>query len=154
MIGGIFIIIGSGLSNAGGIGGNLVYYKGGGLLMPILVLFLNFETKEAIPICKLMIFTGAFTAFIMGRKTKNPFRNSTAIDYNIAVLVIPAVMFGTIIGVILNKIIPPWLILCCLTFILSFNTFKTFSKFILILNKSNTIIQRGRKTRNKEEKGI
>ena len=51
IIGGFFIVIGSALSNAGGIGG-------GGLLIPILLILLNFKTHEAIPISKLMIFTG------------------------------------------------------------------------------------------------
>jgi uncharacterized membrane protein YfcA len=120
-IGAILIFIGSALSNAGGIGG-------GGLLVPILILFLNFNTKEAIPISKLMIFTGALTAFIMGIRNKNPYRNATAIDYNIAIVVIPLVLFGTMIGVTLNKVFPPILILVCLTVILIVNSYKTFRK--------------------------
>jgi uncharacterized membrane protein YfcA len=121
IIGALFIIIGSALSNAGGIGG-------GGLLMPILVLFLNFNPKEAVPISKLMILTGALTAFLMGRKNKNPFRDSSAIDFNIVVVVIPLVLFGTMIGVTMNKIFPPWMILSLLTFVLCISTYKTFKK--------------------------
>ncbi len=121
IIGGILIFIGSALSNAGGIGG-------GGLLVPILILFLNFYTKEAIPISKLMIFTGSLTAFLMGIKNKNPFRDSTAVDYNIAIIIIPLVLFGTMIGVTFNKIFPPWIILMCLTTILIINTYKTVKK--------------------------
>jgi uncharacterized membrane protein YfcA len=104
------------------------YITGGGLLVPILILYLNFYTKEAIPISKLMIFTGSLTAFIMGFKNKNPYRNATAIDYNIAIILIPLVLFGTMIGVTLNKIFPPWMILICLTIVLIINTFKTFRK--------------------------
>lgn len=121
IIGAVFIIIGSAISNAGGIGG-------GGLLMPILVLYLNFNPKEAVPISKLMIFTGALTAFLLGLKNKNPFREASAIDYNITVLVIPLVLFGTMIGVTFNKIFPPWMILSLLTIILSFSTYKTLKK--------------------------
>jgi uncharacterized membrane protein YfcA len=121
VIGAVLIFIGSALSNAGGIGG-------GGLLVPILILFLNFNTKEAIPISKLMIFTGALTAFIMGIRNKNPYRDATAIDFNIAVVVIPLVLFGTMIGVTMNKIFPPWMILICLTIILIINTYKTLKK--------------------------
>jgi uncharacterized membrane protein YfcA len=98
------------------------------LLVPILVLFLNFNAKEAIPISKLMIFTGALTAFLMGIKNKNPYRNATAIDYNIAIIIIPLVLFGTMLGVTLNKIFPPWIILVCLTIILVINTYKTLKK--------------------------
>lgn len=121
VIGAVLIIIGSALSNAGGIGG-------GGLLVPILILYLNFNTKEAIPISKLMIFAGSLTALLMGLKNKNPYRDATAIDYNIAIVVIPLVLFGTMIGVTLNKIFPPSIILICLTIILIINTYKTIKK--------------------------
>lgn len=128
IIGSILIIIGSALSNAGGIGG-------GGLLVPILILYLNFTTKEAIPISKLMILTGSLTAFIMGIHNKNPFRDATAIDYNIVIILVPLVLFGTMIGVTLNKIFPPWMILVCLTIILMINTYKTIKKGYEILEK-------------------
>jgi uncharacterized membrane protein YfcA len=115
----ICIIVGSALSNAGGIGG-------GGLLIPILILILKFETHEAIPISKLMIFTGALTAFFMGLKNKHPYRDSIALDYNIAGVLIPMILFGTIVGVTLNKIMPFSIILICLSFVLVVNTYKTF----------------------------
>jgi len=120
VIGLIFIIVGSALSNAGGIGG-------GGLLIPILILILKFETHEAIPISKLMIFTGALTAFIMGLNNKHPYRDAIALDYNIAGVLIPMILFGTIVGVTLNKVMPFSVILICLSFVLVINTYKTFN---------------------------
>jgi uncharacterized membrane protein YfcA len=117
----MFIFIGSALSNAGGIGG-------GGLLIPILLLMLNFYTHEAIPISKLMIFTGAVTSFMLGFRQKHPTRNAITIDYNIPMLIVPMLLFGTMVGVTLNKITPPWLILISLTFVLIINTYKTLRK--------------------------
>jgi uncharacterized membrane protein YfcA len=117
------ILIGSALSNAGGIGG-------GGLLVPILILKLNFSTSEAIPISKLMIFTGALTSFVMGLKNKHPFRDAPALDYNIAGLLVPPLLLGTMVGVTLNKVLPPFLILLSLTFVLVINTYKTITKYI------------------------
>jgi uncharacterized membrane protein YfcA len=130
VIGLIMITIGSALSNAGGIGG-------GGLLIPILLLLLKFYTHEAIPISKLMIFTGAVTSFLLGFRQKHPFRNSITIDYNIPMLLVPFLLFGTMVGVTLNKVTPPWLILISLTCVLVINTYKTFKK--------------GRETYNKEK---
>ncbi len=124
IIGCMLIIIGSALSNAGGIGG-------GGLLIPILILQLKFSTHEAIPISKLMIFTGALTAFLMGLKNKHPYRNAQALDYNIAGVLIPMVLFGTMIGVSLNKVMPQSIILISLTLVLVVNTVKTFKKYII-----------------------
>jgi uncharacterized membrane protein YfcA len=120
-IGALSILIGSAISNAGGIGG-------GGLLIPILILLINFATQEAIPISKLMIFTGAVTAFAMGLKNKHPYRNGIPLDINVAGLLVPMLLFGTMVGVSLNKVMPPSLILISLTLVLIFNTFKTFSK--------------------------
>jgi hypothetical protein len=121
LIGLISIVFGSALSNAGGIGG-------GGLLIPILLLILNFYTHEAIPISKLMIFTGAVTSFILGFRQKHPTRNSITIEYNIPMLLVPMLLFGTMVGVTLNKVTPPWLILVSLTAVLVVNTYKTLKK--------------------------
>ena len=115
------ITIGSAISNAGGIGG-------GGLLIPILILMLKFTTHEAIPISKLMIFTGALTAFIMGLKNKHPTRNGIPLDMNVAGVLIPMLLFGTMVGVSLNKVMPASVILISLTIILVINTFKTTFK--------------------------
>jgi uncharacterized membrane protein YfcA len=121
IVGLFMIVIGSALSNAGGIGG-------GGLLIPILLLLLKFYTHEAIPISKLMIFTGAVISFILGFRQKHPFRNSITIEYNMPMLLVPFLLFGTMVGVTLNKVTPPWLILISLTLVLVINTYKTFKK--------------------------
>jgi len=128
LIGLTMIILGSALSNAGGIGG-------GGLLIPILLLVLNFYTHEAIPISKLMIFTGALTSFILGFRQKHPSRKSITIDYNIPLLLVPMLLFGTMVGVTLNKVTPPWLILISLTAVLIINTYKTIKKGIQLFKE-------------------
>jgi uncharacterized membrane protein YfcA len=135
IIGLMFILVGSALSNAGGIGG-------GGLLIPILLLMLKFYTHEAIPISKLMIFTGAVTSFILGFRLRHPTRNSITIDYNIPLLIVPMLLFGTMVGVTLNKVTPPWIILISLTMVLVINTYKTFKKGRDLYNKENQDVRR------------
>merc|ERR1719433_1364488 len=44
------------------------------------------------------------------------------IDYNICRLVVPSSLLGTYLGVILNRVLPSWLILLALTGILIFIT--------------------------------
>jgi uncharacterized membrane protein YfcA len=117
----LLIFIGSALSNAGGIGG-------GGLLIPILLLCLNFDAHEAIPLSKLMILTGALTSFIMGLKNMNPYRETQSLDINIVILLIPFVLFGTMVGVTLNKITPDSFLLLSLTIILLINTWRSFKQ--------------------------
>ena len=127
MLGILAIAIGSALSNAGGIGG-------GGLLIPILLILLGFVAHEAIPISKLMIFTGALTSFFLGFRQKHPTRDAITIDYNVPMILVPMMLFGTMVGVTLNKVCPPWLILVNLSLILILNTYKTMSKYNSLLN--------------------
>lgn len=130
IIGLICIVFGSALSNAGGIGG-------GGLLIPILLVLLKFYTHEAIPISKLMIFTGALTSFCLGFRQRHPNRNSITIDYNIPLLLVPLLLLGTMVGVTLNKVCPPILILVSLTLVLIINTVKTLKKGKELYKKEN-----------------
>jgi uncharacterized membrane protein YfcA len=75
-----------------------------------------------------MIFTGAITSFLLGFRLKHPTRNSITIDYKLPLLIVPMLLFGTMVGVTLNKVTPPWLILISLTFVLIINTYKTLKK--------------------------
>ena len=112
------------MSNASGLGGGLLF-------IPVLLLILNFYPHEAIPISKIVIFTGALTSFIQNTKVKRPGRNSKALNYNLVIVNSPNLLMGTILGVTLNKILPNSLILfflCILLFYYSFKIFKTFLK--------------------------
>ena len=135
------VIICSALSNAGGIGG-------GGLLIPLLILLLGFYTHEAIPISKLMIFTGALTSFILGFRQKHPSRNTITIDYNIPYLLVPMLLFGTMVGVTLNKVTPPIVILLSLTALLILNTYKTMKKYQFLIFRGFQLMKMEKQARS------
>ena len=61
----------------------------------------------------------------MNLKLKHPNRNSKALDYNLIILICPNLLFGTILGVTLNKILPNLIIIFLLTILLFYNTYKT-----------------------------
>jgi len=130
VIGFILILLTSALSNAGGVGG-------GGLVIPILLLMFKFYTHEAIPISKLTIFTGALTSFLLGFKQIHPYRKAITIDYNIPYLIVPMLLLGTMVGISLNKVMPPFIILVALTLVLVLNTIKTLSKARSLQVKEN-----------------
>jgi uncharacterized membrane protein YfcA len=75
-----------------------------------------------------MIFSGAISSFFMNIQHKHPLKESIVIDYNIPYIIVPFLLFGTMIGVTLNKVFPPWIILISLTMILIINTVKTIRK--------------------------
>lgn len=96
---------------------------------------LDFYTHEAIPLSKLMIFAGSLTSYFLGFKVKHPFRNAISIDYNIPILICPLLLFGTMIGVSLNKVLPPIFVIVSLTVVLFYNTYKTYIKGKALYNK-------------------
>jgi uncharacterized membrane protein len=88
----------------------------------------KFYTHEAIPISKLTIFSGAITSFCLNFGQLHPKRKAISIDYNIPYLMVPLLLFGTMVGISLNKVLPPWIILINLTILLFVNTYKTLKK--------------------------
>lgn len=91
-------------------------------------MILNFYTHEAIPISKIMTFAGSLTSFIFNLHLKHPSRETMGIDYNICKLIIPSLLFGTVIGIILNKMTTSFIILFTMTIVLFYNTYKTFKR--------------------------
>ena len=61
-----------------------------------------------------MILTGSFTAFLMGMNNKHPYRDAVPIEYNMVIIILPFVIFGTMVGVLMNKILPTTIILIIL----------------------------------------
>jgi uncharacterized membrane protein len=88
----------------------------------------KFYTHEAIPVSKLTIFAGAITSFLLNFGQLHPKRKAMSIDYNIPYLIVPLLLFGTMVGISLNKVMPPWIILIFLSILLFVNTYKTIKK--------------------------
>lgn len=118
-LGFLCVLFTSTLASAAGIGG-------GSLLYPIYIVILGFNTHETIPLSKFTVFSSSLVTFFMSMNIKHPERNTFALDYNIAGMIIPMTLFGTSFGVILNKMLPFTIILISLSFVLIFSTYKSF----------------------------
>jgi len=117
---GIFIIlICSILASSTGIGG-------GSLLTPFIIYVFGFDTHEAIPLSKLTVFATCLVSFFTTLNVKNPKRDAFALDYNVAGIILPNILFGTSIGITLNKMLPSLIILIGLIFVLLISTYKSF----------------------------
>merc|ERR1719428_1334757 len=53
---------------------------------------------------------------------------ATLIDYNICRIIVPAALFGTLLGVLLNRHAPDWLLLTILVSVLVFMTRMTWKQ--------------------------
>eukprot|EP01017_Pseudomicrothorax_dubius_P011257 TRINITY_DN14179_c0_g1_i1.p1 TRINITY_DN14179_c0_g1~~TRINITY_DN14179_c0_g1_i1.p1 ORF type:complete len:220 (-),score=48.85 TRINITY_DN14179_c0_g1_i1:35-694(-) len=98
IFGSILVVIISGVANAGGLGG-------GAILTPILIVFFKYKLIECIMIAYVLVFAGSFCNFLMVFRDRQP-NGKLVIDYDMAVIVLPLLSMGTIIGVKINKLLP------------------------------------------------
>lgn len=106
-IGLIGLLVGLSLSSAVGMGG-------GGLILPNLILILNFHTHQAIPISKTIVLSNSFVAFLMHLNSDHSHHSKTII-YELATIIIPGLILGTTIGVQINKMLQGPLLLVILS---------------------------------------
>jgi len=114
-IGTIVLPVLVGMANVGGIGG-------GGLVIPFLMTFWGFTTKEAIAISNMTIAVGAIVRFFMSLKQTHPDKPATNIDYGIVIVMMPLVLVGTIIGILANTVLSSLTLAIILTLLLLFLT--------------------------------
>ena len=89
MLFGVFVL--SGLFNATGIGG-------GSLFVIYLIVVLRYDTKIAIGISYAILFGGSLAKTITSISVKNPKSGKPYLNYDIAMLLIPAMLCGSIVG--------------------------------------------------------
>lgn len=124
----LLIIIVSILTNAAGIGG-------GAIFIPIYTMLFDFTIGGAIPLSKATILAGAITNIFMAyddRLIKQP--NKLVIDYKLVSFIVPLILSGTMVGVMLMKILPPLIIFVFLVLYLFISIRKVVLKG-LELNK-------------------
>jgi uncharacterized membrane protein YfcA len=103
------------LCSAGGIGG-------GGVYVTVLMVAGKLEIGDAVPLSHSIVFLGSLTTLVMNMRKANSSNGVNLIDYSICRLVVPFALAGTYCGVVLNSLLPGWIISLCLTLILVFIT--------------------------------
>jgi uncharacterized membrane protein YfcA len=128
------------LCSGGGIGG-------GGILVPLYILLDGLDEHHAIPLSKVVIFGAAFTDFWLYRDLRHPVQKwRSLINYDLAVIMEPLILFGTVVGVFLNVLLPPLIIGVLLIILLTYTAYRMFAKAKQIREKEK-IISASRKSR-------
>jgi len=87
------------LSNAGGL-------SGAGSNIPIMLIFFNLSMNEAVPVSAFVAVCSTLFRFIWNFNEKHPTRpERCTINYEIVLMVMPAVFLGSFVGAILYGII-------------------------------------------------
>lgn len=118
-----FILAALGLLVAagGGIGG-------GGILVPIYTLIIDFDSKFAIPLANISVFGGAIANVLLNSTKRHPAADRPLIDWNLILVMEPLTIAGALIGAILNKVLPGDVLVIMLVIVLSITADRTLKK--------------------------
>ncbi|CAK9087357.1 Sulfite exporter TauE/SafE family protein 2 [Durusdinium trenchii] len=107
---------------SGGIGG-------GGILVPLFMLALEFKPKHAIALSNFTILGGAIANTLANARRKHPQRPSEPlIDWDLILAMEPLTIFGAVFGSLLSKILPNFVLTSALVIILSLIGQRTLMK--------------------------
>merc|ERR1712153_200458 len=107
----------------GGIGG-------GGVQVPVFIMVCGFPAKLAIPLSNVTIFGGSISNCFLNLQKRHPSANRPLIDFDLVNVMEPLTIAGAIIGSLLNKLLPGWLITLMLVVVLGLTGLKTFKSGI------------------------
>jgi uncharacterized membrane protein YfcA len=79
---------------------------GGGIIVPLLMVFFKLETKRAIAVSGFTILVGSIARFAMTYKARHPKKDATCIEYSVTNVMLPVVLIGSVAGVFFNVIFP------------------------------------------------
>ncbi len=122
------------IAAAGGIGG-------GGMLVPIYILIMKFHTKMAIPLSNITVLGGALANFIFNVKERHPLADRPQVDWDLILMMEPLTIGGTLIGALVNKVIPEdylTVLMVCLLAVVAKRTISMGFKEYLIETEQNT----------------
>jgi uncharacterized membrane protein YfcA len=130
-IGGTFVLtILMALAVMSGIGG-------GGIIVPLLMVFFKLETKAAIAVSGFTILSGSISRFLLTYKARHPLKEATCIEYSVTNVMLPVVLIGSVAGVFFNVIFPSVIIQISLTLLLLFLSIQSSIKASDIYRKEN-----------------
>eukprot|EP00980_Cylindrotheca_fusiformis_P009695 scaffold2142_cov190-Cylindrotheca_fusiformis.AAC.4 len=127
-------IVGLMIAAGGGIGG-------GGILVPIYILLMEFSPKHAIPLSNITIFGGAIANMILNVQKRHPLADRPLVDWDLILVMEPLTIAGALVGAFLNNIIPEIVLALMLVALLSFTAYNTLKKAIKMYNKESAGIR-------------
>ncbi|KAG1710840.1 hypothetical protein DVH05_013564 [Phytophthora capsici] len=123
-----FMVIGLAVSSAGGVGGGVI-------MVPAMVLIMGFDIKRATPISNVAILGGAVANAWFNMRKRHPTVDRPLIDPELALGMIPVVIGGTVLGALINKLIPSYVLSLLFVVVLVVGGSRTMKKGIKLHKK-------------------
>eukprot|EP00439_Symbiodinium_sp_Y106_P049461 s997_g6.t1 len=119
---------------SGGIGG-------GGILVPLFMLALDFKPKHAIALSNFTILGGAIANTVVNSRRRHPHRDGPLIDWDLILAMEPLTIFGAVFGSLLSKILPNFVLTLSLVVILAFIGQRTLKKGLKMFREESRSLQ-------------
>ncbi|CAM9756197.1 unnamed protein product, partial [Choristocarpus tenellus] len=127
-------MIGLMIAAAGGIGG-------GGILVPLYILVLQFDPKHAIPLSNITIFGGAITNTLLNLSKRHPDADRPLVDWDLILVMEPLTIGGALVGSFINKVLPDYILAVMLIVLLAATANRTLRKGFKAYNKETKMLQ-------------
>lgn len=146
------IVLLSGIGSISGI-------SGGVITIPFSLLFLNFLPKQATAFSNVLAFFLALIKTSFNFPKRDPKKKTkTLIDYNLCLIMNPAMVFANVFGSIINDTLPNGLILILLMILIVIGIFINIFNVIKKIKEENKMIKEEKENKenmiNKEKEGI
>lgn len=93
---------------------------GGGVVVPMTMVFFDLETKKAIAVSGFSILWCSITRYVLNIYKVHPEKEAVCIDYGVSTVMLPTVLIGSLIGVFINVSFPEVILQIMLTLLLIF----------------------------------
>eukprot|EP00435_Cladocopium_sp_Y103_P075106 s374_g54.t1 len=118
------------LAGAPGIGG-------GGINVPLLMMLNRFTIKEAVPISHIAVMGNALSQLLFNTRLRHPSMSlRPLIHYEIAAVLLPAMLGGNSLGIVVSKVFPPTALVLLSLILLFFAAAKTMHKGLVAFRNS------------------
>ena len=131
ILGAFFMISLTLLAAASGLGG-------GAIIVPSLLIFFHFDTKDAVALSNGIILVSGVIKFLIGVRRRHPtIEYKTLVDYNVVLSFIASLLFGVFLGSMLGASMPNFLQLLLLIGVITISFFKGINKSRNLIKKEN-----------------
>ena len=101
----------------------------------------GFTTIQAIAISNSTIFLGSAVRFFgFSIRQKHPNKDATIVDYNLASVMLPLVIFGSFFGTIVSSILPDAVLTIFIGILMIYLTYDSLSKAVTMWKKETVAI--------------
>lgn len=121
---------------------NLSGIGGGGIAIPMIIYFFELEFKQSVAISSFSILMSSLARFFYNLRERHPEKPScVTIDYNVATVMMPLNLVGSLIGAYIFQTFPELYIMIMMTLMLVILTWESARKYFQLRRKENEAMQ-------------